>query len=227
MRHDWFDFNHVTSADLDQSTHLAFLLFLMSAWRPVNFVLSSSKKPTQEYSTTEQKSTGDEVAELYRSITSNDKLKKDKPVEKNSSDMVKCESCNLHIPVESMGRHIRGTAHMVSADMLKAPDLLFLNEKNVGFKMLRSQGWEYEQGLGATGQGRRHPIATALKQDRLGIGHPESSRKRVTHTWQQVESQHQKKQRKEVLAKPSGKQIARAARKESKRRVQMLNYLKS
>jgi hypothetical protein len=36
--------------------------------------------------------------------------------------------------------------------------------------MLRDQGWNYEKGLGVNEQGRRHPIPTRLKNDRLGIG---------------------------------------------------------
>jgi len=36
--------------------------------------------------------------------------------------------------------------------------------------MLRDQGWSYEKGLGVNEQGRRHPIPTRLKNDRLGIG---------------------------------------------------------
>lgn len=206
------------------------LSFWMSSWCPVNFVPSTSRHlstANPETEKKEEKSSGDQVAELYRAIIGDEGQKEKEKEKDEENSMVKCESCNMLIRRGSMTRHIRGTAHMVSADILKAPDFLVLNETNVGFKMLRSQGWEYEQGLGAAGQGRRHPIATALKPNRLGIGHPESSRKRVTHTWQQVESQHQKKQRGEVLPKPSGKQIARAARKESKKRVAMLNYMNS
>ena len=36
--------------------------------------------------------------------------------------------------------------------------------------MLRDQGWSYEKGLGVNEQGRRHPIPTRIKNDRLGIG---------------------------------------------------------
>jgi hypothetical protein len=36
--------------------------------------------------------------------------------------------------------------------------------------MLRDQGWSYEKGLGAAGQGERHPISVRIKNDKLGIG---------------------------------------------------------
>ncbi|CAO3698352.1 unnamed protein product [Rhizopus stolonifer] len=115
--------------------------------------------------------------------------------------------------------HVRGTAHMVSqqTQLPPPPDFLVLNGSNVGFNMVRSQGWQYEQGLGKHGQGKRHPIATVLKRDRLCLGHKQQGSKRVTHPPEEP---------KRFAEKDPGKEIARKAQRESQDRVALLHYLK-
>ncbi|KAJ3087487.1 G patch domain and ankyrin repeat-containing protein 1 [Quaeritorhiza haematococci] len=54
----------------------------------------------------------------------------------------------------------------------KGPTVYAFNEKNVGYRLLQSHGWQHGQGLGADNQGRTYPIPTRLKADRLGIGAP-------------------------------------------------------
>ncbi|KAI8646959.1 hypothetical protein BD408DRAFT_409504 [Parasitella parasitica] len=135
----------------------------------------------------------------------------------------------MRISKSDYKRHIRGTAHMVSNQAMypTAPDILTLNGSNVGFKMLRSQGWQYEQGLGPDNKGRRHPIATVLKQDRLGIGHQDTGKKLVTHKYQEVEKRAIERQRLVTESqKDPGKEIAKQAKAESKKRVAILRYMK-
>ena len=54
--------------------------------------------------------------------------------------------------------------------------------------MLVNSGWEYEKGLGAEGQGARHPVATRLKHDRLALGSTGVGKKVVTHTFEEIET---------------------------------------
>lgn len=54
--------------------------------------------------------------------------------------------------------------------------------------MLVNNGWEYEKGLGAEGQGARHPVATRLKHDRLALGSTGAGKKVVTHTFEEIET---------------------------------------
>lgn len=208
--------------------------------KPINFVPSTAKtqslsQPSKQKST----SSGGDVASLYKSIVSsppsskssigNAAAQKDSSAALDPDKTIYCEKCNMHIPQDDLQRHIRGTAHMVSSDFPTPTDFLTLNGSNIGFRMLQSQGWKYEEGLGASGQGRRHPIATSLKHDRLGLGHSNSPRKRVTHSWQETEQYYLKRQGKSATTKiqymPSGKELARKARKESRQRVAMLRYL--
>ncbi|GBB87353.1 hypothetical protein RclHR1_01380015 [Rhizophagus clarus] len=91
----------------------------------------------------------------------------------NSDDnKIWCADCEVWVEKRIYQDHTHGVAHLVSKsfDDRTIPDPLTLNETNVGFRMLRDQGWCYEKGLGINEQGKRHPISTRLKNDRFGIG---------------------------------------------------------
>jgi hypothetical protein len=200
--------------------------------RPIEFISEGSNIPEKGAKRQKITSSGDQVASIYRSIIST------LPKKKKISDASTCvksndklpaplETCSLSIAKSDYKRHIQGTAHMVSNKSEPAPDMLGLSGKNVGFKMMKSQGWKYEDGLGPEGQGRRHPIATVLKQDRLCIGHGETGRKVVTHKYKEIEQKAIARQRMEVQnQKDPGKEIARKAKAETERRVAILRYLK-
>lgn len=209
--------------------------------RPIEFVSEGSTLPEKDLKKPKITSNGDEIASFYRSIISasskpsngkpsNENPSNEKPSISNKKQPTEtwwCESCSMSIPKLDYKRHIQGTAHMVCSKSEPVPDMLGLNGKNVGFKMLRSQGWKYEEGLGPEGQGRRHPIATVLKQDRLCIGHGESGRKVVTHKYKEIEKKAIDRQRREAAnQRDPGKEIARRHKEETARRVAILRYMK-
>lgn len=207
--------------------------------RPIEFVSEASSLPEKDAKKPKTTSSGDEIASFYRSIisaSSKPDKEKLKPGNSKSSSNGKqqsteetwrCESCSVFIPKSDYKRHIQGTAHMVCSKSEPVPDMLGLNGKNLGFKMLQSQGWKYEEGLGPKGQGRRHPIATVLKQDRLCIGHGESGRKVVTHKYKEIEKKAIDRQRRETAnQRDPGKEIARRHKEETARRVAILRYMK-
>lgn len=209
--------------------------------RPIEFISEGSdiseKEPKKQRLTSDgDTSDGDQVASIYRSIISTVPKKDEKGststfINKDkllaTVETLWCESCNLAIEKSDYKRHIQGTAHMVSNKSEPAPDMLGLSGANVGFKMMKSQGWKYEEGLGPEGQGRRHPIATVLKQDRLCIGHGETGRKAVTHKYNEIEKKAIARQKMDAQnQKDPGKEIARKAKEESKRRVAILRYMK-
>lgn len=192
---------------------------------PVQFVPSAPAAPAPE----PKKSSGDAIAALYRELVSNPK--KDTPPSTSSGTASRratrrCEPCDMDVPLADFDRHVRGTAHMVSAgEASQHTTSLMLNASNVGFKMLQSQGWEYEKGLGAEGTGRRQPIGTVLKHDKLGLGHQDTGQRRVTHSWEATESSYARQRRKEQKQIPSGKELARRAKKETRDRVRMMKYM--
>ncbi|KAI8973280.1 hypothetical protein BDF20DRAFT_989283 [Mycotypha africana] len=170
-----------------------------------------------------------EFEQQERTLSNNESSLSEKAAVPSKTDLWFCEFCDTTLPSSDYKRHIQGTAHMVSSSKQypSAPDMLTIDAENVGFKMLRSQGWKYEEGLGAQGQGRRHPIATVLKHDRLAVGHKETGKKLITHKHSEIERKAILRQcvRKERQKKP-GKMIARTAKVESKQRVALLHYLK-
>jgi hypothetical protein len=148
---------------------------------------------------------------------------KELPTKSESSTYtVWCSDCSLSIPMSAYAHHIRGTAHLVSSNSSTAPpDILTLNENNKGFQMLKAQGWKYEEGLGTRGQGRRHPIATALKNDRFGLGHEDKAKKRVTHFREELEERKGRKQER-ILTR---RDIVKMDRKDREQRLAMIAYM--
>ncbi|KAI8145588.1 hypothetical protein BJV82DRAFT_42384 [Fennellomyces sp. T-0311] len=163
-------------------------------------------------------STGDQVASLYSSIVSTSDSKSEK------EEKIWCPDCEIEIAAAKLNDHLKGTAHLVSGNRKTPTEFLALDGRNVGFRLLRAQGWKYEEGLGAKGEGRRHPIATSLKQDKFGLGHSRTAPKRVTHTYQETEEAYRQK-KPEPKAIPSGKMLARQARRDARKRAAMLHYL--
>ncbi|CAI2184036.1 820_t:CDS:2 [Funneliformis geosporum] len=150
-------------------------------------------------------------------IKHNDKNDKKKNVEISDSNTVEndeklwCVDCGILVEKILYQSHIHGTAHLVISKSLNdqsIPDPLALNETNVGFRMLRDQGWRYEKGLGVNEQGRRHPIPTRLKNDRLGIG--------VKKTNQPPKIR---------LKRLNAKQTAEQYEKDRKDKIRMLAYM--
>ncbi|KAI9029962.1 hypothetical protein CLU79DRAFT_733423 [Phycomyces nitens] len=187
-------------------------------FKQVNFVAGSSLK----LETVEEKPAvaGDEIADLYRQLTECN------PSRSTNDLTIYCADCEMDILVGSYQKHIRGMAHMISRQSQPPPDVLGLNSTNKGFQMLRKQGWRYEEGLGASEQGRRHPIATTFKHDRLCIGHKKTGPKAVTHTWSAIERARMADKPIRNLTKPlSGKALAAQAQKDAKKRAAMIHYM--
>lgn len=136
--------------------------------RPIEFIAEGSVTDLKDNKRQKVESSGDEIASMYRSILSTTSKKvgqeKKETIEKKkkavTEDTVWCEVCSQSVPISDSKRHIQGTAHMVSCNQESLPDTLTLNGSNVGFRMMKSQGWKYEEGLGPEGQGRRLPIST-------------------------------------------------------------------
>ncbi|KAF9101107.1 G patch domain and ankyrin repeat-containing protein 1 [Mortierella sp. GBA35] len=138
-------------------------------------------------------------------------------------------SIPMEVRKDDLNRHRRGTAHLISQESpIKPIDALTLGHENKGFRMLVNSGWEYEKGLGAEGQGARHPVATRLKHDRLALGAVGTSKKLVTHTFEEIEQSRTKpataKSKRRVPL--SAEDYRKKAEKERRDRVHMLMYMK-
>ncbi|KAG0317600.1 G patch domain and ankyrin repeat-containing protein 1 [Dissophora globulifera] len=134
----------------------------------------------------------------------------------------------IEVREDDMDRHRRGTAHLISQEShIKPLDTLALGHGNKGFRMLVNSGWDYEKGLGIEGQGKRHPVATRLKQDRLALGAAGSSKKVVTHTFEEIEKSRTKPAAKSERRVPlSLEDYQKQAEKERRDRVNLMTYMK-
>ncbi|KAI8600261.1 hypothetical protein EDD21DRAFT_416022 [Dissophora ornata] len=141
---------------------------------------------------------------------------------------VLCEPCQIEVREDDLERHRRGTAHLISQESpIKPLDTLALGHKNKGFRMLVSSGWDYDKGLGAEGQGARHPVATRLKHDRLALGAAGTSKKLVTHTFEEIEESRTKPMEKSYRRVPLSLEDHRLkAEKERRDRVTLMTYMK-
>ena len=93
-----------------------------------------------------------------------------------------CEECRITLKESTYEEHLSSTTHQISIGTSKAPSLYGIPETNKGFRMMLGAGWDREGGLGAEGnRGRKFPVKTVLKRDRLGVGADEARPARVTH----------------------------------------------
>ncbi|KAG0253384.1 G patch domain and ankyrin repeat-containing protein 1 [Actinomortierella ambigua] len=138
------------------------------------------------------------------------------------NESIWCSTCEMTIHRDDAFRHRHGTAHLVSQDSaIRSLDSLMLGSSNKGFKMMLSSGWDCEKGLGAEGQGRRHPIATQLRPDRRALGSANVPKKLVTHKIEEIESARR------GMALLTADDHRRKAKQESQERVAMMKYMKS
>ncbi|KAL1568727.1 G patch domain and ankyrin repeat-containing protein 1 [Salvia divinorum] len=54
-----------------------------------------------------------------------------------------------------------------------------IDSSNIGFQLLKKQGWKEGTGLGVSEQGRLEPIATTIKINKRGLGAAEKPKKQI------------------------------------------------
>ena len=98
-----------------------------------------------------------------------------------------CEICKQTV-VESVTeeRHATSTVHQFSCQHRSNPHTSYgIPQSNPGYQIMLRSGWNPEKGLGCEQEGRKYPIKTILKRDRLGFGQSEDEstqrKARVTH----------------------------------------------
>ena len=95
-----------------------------------------------------------------------------------------CKSCRATVTENPKVEHNTSIVHLYCGHHCAAPSRLLsygIPESNRGFQMMLRSGWNPEGGLGSRRQGKRFPVKTVLKQDRLGFGVEGGGKARVTH----------------------------------------------
>jgi len=142
------------------------------------------RKGTTEHDTKKRKLNPNDLKEFLsvgrESVPSRSETEK----QKREGDFY-CNVCKLWVSDEPS--HRTSTIHNFNMEHEEVPKY-GIPENNLGYRMLKGQGWTEGDALGKEGfEGRHEPIATRLKNNRLGIGmeHEKfkdtTSTKKVTH----------------------------------------------
>ncbi|XP_064607530.1 G patch domain and ankyrin repeat-containing protein 1-like [Liolophura sinensis] len=94
-----------------------------------------------------------------------------------------CSVCKCEFKDTTEARHATSTVHLFNLKLEAKTTTYFIPESNRGFQMMVKSGWNVDKGLGSEGQGRKFPVRTVMKRDRLGLGSTkeEKAKSRVTH----------------------------------------------
>ena len=144
-----------------------------------------------------------------------------------------CDVCKQTVTEYPTESHTTSTAHQFSCQHRPPVPGYTIPQSNRGYQMMLRSGWKPERGLGPEQEGRKFPVKTILKQDRLGFGQPveESSQRkaRVTHfTAFDKRAVKRRSERFEKLATVRKKKdIINAACKDKQWEVRMRRYMNS
>lgn len=108
--------------------------------------------------------------------SSSSKTSKNRKIEKK----LRCSECEVeHSDLIS---HKKSIIHRLKSSGKPPLKPYFgITRKNRGYQLLLRSGWNEESGLGISkSEGRKYPISTVLKRDRLGFG-LKSAKPRITH----------------------------------------------
>ncbi|OZC07699.1 hypothetical protein X798_05335 [Onchocerca flexuosa] len=89
-----------------------------------------------------------------------------------------CDACQCNYIGKA---HLNSVAHLLETRKPVHDPGYGIPEWNKGYRILRSSGWDEFKGLGRDATGRRYPIKTVLKRDKLGLGCATSDIPKVTH----------------------------------------------
>ncbi|ORY07758.1 hypothetical protein K493DRAFT_332663 [Basidiobolus meristosporus CBS 931.73] len=180
---------------------------------PVTFIQAGDQGVTKP----KKKSVSEDVSDFYSNLIGIPSTSE----ECTKQESTWCDVCSMNILSERYEEHIRGTGHLVARpNLAPTPDPIFLNEKNIGYMMLKDSGWEYEDGLGKNKSGRRHPLPTKLKLDKLGLGH--KYKKKYVHEQQDI---YEAEQRKKLDRRKTRKEIVEEHERERRKRMAMIAYM--
>lgn len=89
-----------------------------------------------------------------------------------------CDACQCTYVGEA---HVSGILHLLETRKPVLDPGYGIPEWNKGYRILRRSGWNEFEGLGRHATGRRYPIKTVLKRDKLGLGCASFDAPTVTH----------------------------------------------
>ena len=101
--------------------------------------------------------------------------------EEEEENDVKCDVCGGYYKPKERQKHDTSMMHLFKDKSKETAVHYGIQQNNRGYQLMLRSGWNQSSGLGPTGQGRKNPIATVLKQDRAGLGTKDYLKKRISH----------------------------------------------
>lgn len=143
-----------------------------------------------------------------------------------------CDICKQKV-TEEKGSHTTSTIHQFSCQHTPSVHHGYtIPHTNRGYQMMLRGGWDPEKGLGSCEEGRKYPVKTVLKQDRLGFGQTSEEtmegKARVTHFAAFDESAVKRRsERFEKTPTLKKRNVLKAAHKDREWEVWMRRYMNS
>lgn len=144
-----------------------------------------------------------------------------------------CDVCKQTVTEHPTKKHTTSTVHQFSCHHQPSVPGYVIPRGNRGYQMMLRGGWDPEKGLGSEQEGRKFPIKTILKQDRLGLGQgmEESSHRKARVTHFAAFDERAVKRRSERFEKtasaPRKKDILAAKHKDKQWEARMRRYMNS
>ena len=116
-------------------------------------------------------------------VTPVDKIISETSREKISNERNKffCSVCDMEFKDTTVKEHESSIVHVFNMKPKVSNAHYMIPKGSKGYQMLINSGWDEERGLGPSGEGRKYPVKTVLKQDRKGLGLDKKNIPKVTH----------------------------------------------
>jgi len=127
---------------------------------------------------------------LFHIVSLIDSLSKNNSSERENIDLVGisnralCDTCEEFYDEELKSSHLASVTHQMCvglSDKIERNPGFGISEANLGFRMLKSAGWNGTGGLGSEQKGRLFPIKTSLRTGREGLKEGDRKKNRITH----------------------------------------------
>lgn len=94
-----------------------------------------------------------------------------------------CDICKCDIKRSSVPSHTTSTMHLFNCKKQPNGTMFMIPHSNRGYQMMLRSGWNRNKGLGPEGRGKKFPVKTLLKRDRVGLGGKSDTqtKAKVTH----------------------------------------------
>ena len=227
---DQFQWTLLMSAAAAGHTHLVeFLLSIGAEWR--DRVDRSGQTAVDLARKSGHLSLACFIETYSETTTANGKTQEAHP--RTSSKTYFCGVCQQMVTERAEETHSASTIHQFSCQHHVRPGSSYtISRSNRGYQMMLRSGWDPDRGLGCEREGRKYPVKTILKRDRLGFGQTDEKlaegKAKVTHfaafDERAVKRRPEGSGRGRFLRK---KDIVTAARKDKEWEVRMRRYMNS